>query len=503
MPRAWFHALTGVSAREEPGVAALQLRDFAESGPAVAELEAAAERGSEFRGRRAGALRGPARALLFGAMSAGLLLSVAIYNGFPTLYPDTGSYLFTGAFGRALFPFRSPGYGSFAMLTSLDRSLWFTAIAQALIVVFVLYEACKDLIGGDSRFRDHCLVGTAAFLAAFSSLPWETSLIMPDVFAGIVFLSLFLLVVNAQLGWIERILLAAISVVGVGAHASLLPIAAAFVTIMAAVRVFGWAPPEAPPVKSALPWLVVPLLLAGCWNANLNRQMGLGFRLSPAADDFLMGRLLNDGLAADYLRANCPAKPFVVCRYIDNLPKTPEQFLFWHPLLGQMDPAGNEVRAIVRGTLAAYPLRFAWNSAKHTLRQFVQCRTGDEVRDLALHAVNGNGPVMLEIFPGDIAAYSGSKLMQGRLVELTKILAGIDLAVFACSLIACVYLAFSRRDEKWNWFFGSAILFLFVNAAVCATFAGVYDRYQARVAWLIPLCLVVFVCRRVADQQAN
>src|SRR5579871_2702640 len=172
MPRAWFHALTGVSAREEPGVAALQLRDFAESGPAVAELEAAAERGSEFRGRRAGALRGPARALLFGAMSAGLLLSVAIYNGFPTLYPDTGSYLFTGAFGRALFPFRSPGYGSFAMLTSLDRSLWFTAIAQALIVVFVLYEACKDLIGGDSRFRDHCLVGTAAFLAAFSSLPW-------------------------------------------------------------------------------------------------------------------------------------------------------------------------------------------------------------------------------------------------------------------------------------------------------------------------------------------
>jgi hypothetical protein len=503
MPRGWLHALTAVPAREESGGVPSRAGRFASAGQAVVELEAVAERGSEVSWPPAGAVPGAARSLLFGVASAALLLSVAICNGYPTVYPDTGSYLFTGAFGKALFPFRSPGYGSFAMLTSLGRSLWFTAIAQAVIVVVCLYEACKYLIGGDSRFRDHCLVGIAAFLAAFSGLPWETSLIMPDVLAGVVFLSLFLLAFDARPSWLERILLATILAVGIGGHASLLPIAAISAVAIGMSRATGWAPRDSPSLKSALPWLVIPLLTAGLWNASLNRQMGLGFKLSPAGNDFLMGRLLNDGLAVDYLRANCPAKPFVACPYVDNLPKTPEQFLFWHPLLQQMDPDGNEVREIVRGTLAVYPLRFAWNSAKHTLRQFVQCRTGDEVRDLALHAVNGNGPVIAQIFPRDLAAYTGSKLIQGRLIGLTKIVSGIDLGVFALSAIACAYLAFSRGDQKWNWFFCSAVVFLFLNAAVCATFAGVYDRYQARVAWIMPLSLAIFACRRAADRQTD
>lgn len=503
MAPGWFRALVPVWAREEPGGVCLHADRLTPTERTVAELEPVAERGEELYGTAATTAYRAARSLLFGAISAGLLLSVAVYNGYPSVYPDTGSYLFTGAFGRALFPFRSPGYGAFAMVTSLGRSLWFTAISQAVVVAFVLYEACKYLIGGDSRFRDYCLVGITAFLAAFSSLPWETSLIMPDVFTGIVFLALFLLAFNARLGWLERIPLAAISTVGVGGHASLLPIAAAFVALVVGSRLAGWTPRDAPSMRSALAWLIVPLVAAGAWNANLNREMGLGFRLSPASDDFLMGRLLNDGLAADYLRVNCPAKPFVACRYIDDLPKTPEQFLFWHPLLREMDPNAHEVKEIVRGTLAAYPFRFVWNSAKHTLRQFVQCRTGDEVRDLALHAVNGNEPVIAQVFPHDVAPYYGSKLIQGRLVGLTRIVAAVDLAVFVVSTIVCAYLAFSRRDEKWNWFFYSAILFLFLNAAVCATFAGVYDRYQARVAWIMPMSLAIFVCRCGANKQTK
>lgn len=443
------------------------------------------------------------RSLLFGAMSACLLLSVAFYNGYPTVYPDTGSYLYSSAFRIPLFPFRAPGYGVFAMLTSLRVSAWFTIVAQAILVTVVLYELCKYLIGGDSRFRDHCLLGVAAFLAAFSSLPWETSLLMPDVFAGVVFLSLFLLAFNARMNWVERIALAAISAVGVGGHASLLPIASLFVVALAIGRLAGWAPREAPPARSVLPWLVLPLLAAGLWNANLNRQMGLGFRVSPAGNDFVLGRLLNDGLAAGYLRENCPQRRFVACRYVDNLPKTPEQFLFWHPMLREMDASGNEVKEIVRGTLAAYPLRFAWNSARHTLRQLVQFKTGDEVRDLALHAPNSNGMVIALVFPRDIDAYAASRLIQGRLIGLTKIVARVDTGVFWLSALACGFVALSRREQKWNSFFYSALVFLFLNAAVCATLAGVYDRYQARVAWLVPLCLAMFVCRRLADGQPD
>jgi hypothetical protein len=39
-----------------------------------------------------------------------------------------------------------------------------------------------------------------------------------------------------------------------------------------------------------------------------------------------------------------------------------------------------------------------------------------------------------------------------------------------------------------------------INAAVCSTFAGVYQRYQARVAWIIPLCLAFYVCRLLNER---
>jgi hypothetical protein len=198
------------------------------------------------------------------------------------------------------------------------------------------------------------------------------------------------------------------------------------------------------------------------------------------------------------LRANCPKRSFASCRYLNDLPKTPEQFLFWHPLLSEMELNGNEVHEVVWGTLAAYPVRFAWNSTRHTLRQFVQLRTGDEVRGLALGAPNGTGTMIQRVFPRDAASYANSKLIQGRLVSLTKVAAVIDAAAFWLSALACIAVVIRQRDEKRNWFFCSAIAYLFFNAAVCATLAGVYDRYQSRVAWLIPLCLAICLCERYA-----
>jgi hypothetical protein len=506
MPDEQFNAQTELPAQVSPDRVALDPGVSALSEPAAAGSDIALWIGDAPRWLRAGeGALAIARAVLYRALAVCLLLWVALYNAYPTVYPDTGGYIYTGAFGIALPPFRSPGYSVFIRLTSFGLSPWITVVVQAILVVFVLSALCRYLIGGDSRFRDRCLVLITAALAALTSLPWETSLVMPDVFAGVVFLALFLLAFNDELMWIERFVLAAIAGVGVGAHISLLPIAALFVAGLVATQVFfnvrGWRPAQVPSVRSILAWLAIPLLAAGIWTANLNREMGLGFQVSPSGNEFLLGRLLGDGLAADFLREDCPKRPFVACRYLGNLPKTPEQLLFWHPMLHEMDK--REVAEIVHGTLAAYPLRFAWNSFKHSLRQFVQFKTGDEVRDLALHATNSNGLVMLEVFPRDIEAYSTSRLIQGRLIGLTKVVAGADTAAFWLAAIACAFIAVKSRDKKWNQFLYAAIGFLFINAAVCATFAGVYDRYQSRVAWIIPLCLATFIGRHVSEARPD
>src|SRR4029077_10640274 len=170
-------------------------------------------------------------------------------------------------------------------------------------------------------------------------------------------------------------------------------------------------------------------------------------------NEFLLGRLFGDGLAGDYLRQNCPKKPFVACRPLADLPKTPEEFLFWNPLLRDLDARGDETREIVRGTLSAYPLRFMWISAKQTLRQLVTLRTGNEVRDFALHAPNSNAEVIQQVFPGDFHAFSTSRLIRGRLVPLTDAVAAIDSAVFWLSFVACMILTRTHRIEKLNRFF--------------------------------------------------
>jgi len=451
-------------------------------------------------------ITGGLRSVLFGTIGSCLLLWVALYNGYPTVYPDSGSYLYTGAFHIALPPFRSPGYSIFTEFTSLGTSAWFTVAVQAIVVVAVLYEVCKYLIGGESRFRDYCMLAIVCVMAVLTSLPWEVSLIMPDVFAGMVFLSVFLLAFNDQLRLTERIGLAVILTVSVGAHMSLLPIAALFVAALfvAALsipRLAGCQPPGSPPVRSMLAWLLVPMIAAGLWTATLNRSMGLGFKLSVSGNEFLLGRLFGDGLAADFLRESCPRKSFVACRDLNNLPKTTEDFLFWNPLLHDMDGHGDEIEELVRGTIAAYPLRFVGSSIKETFRQLGTFRTGQEVRDFALNAPNSNAAVIQRIYPRDFHAFSNSRLIRGQLVPLVDTATVIDTAVFWLSAVACLVLALTKRLHRLNRFFYSAIAFLVINAAICATLAGVYDRYQSRVAWILPLCLASYVCCLLGERK--
>lgn len=432
-------------------------------------------------------------------MATCALLWVAWYNGYPTTFPDTGSYLYTGKFFRALTPFRAPGYSMFTRAVSLGRSGWYIAVAQAVLAVYVVREACAYLIGGEPRFRDHCLLAIVCLLAALSSLPWEASLLMPDVFAGVMFLAAFLLAFNGTLRVAERIGLAVVLALAVSSHMSLLPIAVVFVAAVAIFRFAGWRPHGAPAPQTMAAWLLVPLAVAGLWTATLNREMGLGFRLSASGNEFLLARLFGDGIAADYLRANCPQKGFVACHYVDNLPRTQGEFLFYNPLLPALAGHRGEINEISRGAILAYPLRFAWSSFTETLRQLGSFRTGDETRTTAApDTITGDIKI---VFPGDLAGYRKSREYRDRIFPLARVLARVDTVVFVLSLIGCLGFARARGRKKLDAFLYVTMGFLVINAAVCATLAGVYDRYQSRVAWLIPFCLALYVCDLVRDKR--
>ena len=431
------------------------------------------------------------RSLLLGVVAICLLLSVAMFNGYPTVFSDTGSYLLTGAFLIAFEPFRAPGYGIFTRISSLGISAWFTIAMQAVIVVYVLRETCEYLIGGSRKLTDVCLVASVCVLTALTCLPWLVSLLMPDVFAGVLFLSAFLLAFADDLHPMRRILLAGVMIISVASHMSLFPIAALFVAAVLVLKLAWRQRDAAPPARSALAWLLVPVFAAGFWTMNLNREMGLGFRLAPSGNTFVLARLFGNGMAGDFLRENCPSRPLIACRYLSNLPQTPEQFLFWHPLLHDLKGHEKEMDAMTRAIILARPLRFLVSSTKGTLLQLAAIWTGDEIR--TYRAPQWNNSAIQQVFPGDFQALSNDRQFRGRLLPLADSVARIHNTIFWLSVVSCLLLARTGRFPRVNQLYYSALLFLLINAAICATFAGVYDRYQNRVAWIIPFCLTAYV----------
>jgi hypothetical protein len=425
------------------------------------------------------------------------MLSVEFYNGYPTISSDTGSYVLTGKFLVAIAPYRAPGYSIFIRLTSLGISAWFTVAMQAVMVVYVLHETFDYLIDSDSKFSDYYFLASVCAMAALTSLPWMVSLLTPDVFAGVLFLSAFLLAFAGELRPLQRIALSVIFMISIAAHSSLFPIGALFVVVAVILRHVSRPPHGLSSTGPVLPWLLVLISLAGFCTAGLNRQMGLGFRLAPSRNAFFLARLFGEGLAADFLRENCPTRNFVSCRDLSHLPQTQDEFLFHHPLLLELKGHEDEMGEIIRGTLLAYPVRFVRSSAEGTLLQLMTLRTGDDIRSYGER--NWNNAVISKVFPREMQVFLNGRQNRDRLILLANGSAAVDTPVFWLSVVACLAFAWTGRFGRINMFFYSAVTYLVINASICATFGGVYDRYQSRVAWILPFCLTAYICCLASD----
>lgn len=441
------------------------------------------------------------RALLFGALAASLLLWVAFYNGYPIVTPDSGGYMYSGAFHVGVWPFRAPAYGAFMKWTRLRTSSWLTIAAQAAIVVYVLREILAYLVGGERKYIDRCLLYGTCLLTVLTGLPWLVSELMPDVFAGILLLCAFLLAFAGELRPGQRAVLFCVTTVSVASHTSLLPIAFLFVAVLIGLRLVDRQSRGLPPIRHVLVWLLLPIVAAGFYTAYENRAMGLGFSLSPTKYDFLLGRLFGNGMAGDFLRQNCQTRPFISCRYLSHLPHHQSEFLFQHPLIRDLKGHDDEVKAIVQGTIFGSPARFIASSAKEALLQLVSLRTGADTRLEILSDETFYD--ILRVIPREFQPFFISKQFNGLLFPLTDALSAVHVGIFWVSLAACFVFAWRRRFARIDMFLVSAVLFLIINAAVCGALSGLDDRYQSRVAWVIPLCLLAYVCSALAEWKSG
>ena len=101
---------------------------------------------------------------------------------------------------------------------------------------------------------------------------------------------------------------------------------------------------------------------------------------TPGGEAVAFGRMLQDGIVAQYLRDHCPQQKLKLCPYRDELPATADDFLWGHSMfdkLGRFRGMNDEMGFIATHALAEYPLWQAEAAIVATAEQLLHVATGE------------------------------------------------------------------------------------------------------------------------------
>ena len=246
------------------------------------------------------------------AMASTLILLVpAIWNRFPLLQYDTGGYL-ARWFEGYLVPSRSRVYGLFL---NAARLFWPVVIVQAALTVWVLALLLRALGFGGRPLAAARRHGAAVV----TTLPWLTSILLTDIFAGLAVLALHLLVfADDTLRRWERIALIALIAFAVATHS------ATFAVV--------WRCSPRPRCAWCSSRIGAPrrhcarrrrggarrgMLLAA------NYAVAGRLAWTPGGLALSFGRMLQDGIVTRYLADHCPDPRLKLCAHRTSCRPTP------------------------------------------------------------------------------------------------------------------------------------------------------------------------------------
>jgi hypothetical protein len=412
-----------------------------------------------------------------------MLLSVAIWNGFPLIFYDTGAYILQGL-GREFVVERSPVYSLFLGYGGGGKSLWLIAIIQAALTAFVIVETARCVA---PRMRVGVFVGLAFALVILTGLPWYAGQIEPDCFTALTVLCTYLLAFHARdLGWPRAIAIFATAGFAAATHPSHILLIVGLVLIVAVFKIVSIARSGADGLRLsslALPLMSAILAVALTFTANYSLTGKLFFNRSGGV--FVFASMLQDGLVDRLLHDTCPQSGYRLCAYKDEMPKTAERWL-WFPdspfaRMGHFVGTAEESQRVVYDILARYPGAFILSTIHDTVEQLADFRTGDQIepQEWALHHN------LDRFIPHQMTAY-----MRARQQEGTIRFHYVNDVHWPVAMLAQIGLlaafAMMVRQRRWNSaiFLGFVMAALLGNALICGALSNPHDRYQSRLVWL-------------------
>ncbi len=431
-----------------------------------------------------------------------LLMWAAIFNRFPLIFPDSGTYLGI-AFAPEYAIDRSSAYGWFLkpFVSTLPNAagLWLALTAQAVIIAGILFIAVNNVIPEASR-----PVGTAAilFTAVATSLPWHAGQFMPDAFTGPLVLVSWLAASrdSSDPGTPTLWLVATALAMTHYTHLVLLPITAAVTIAADACLGTGLRRCAKRAATALLASCLAALFLASANKTVLNRAS-----VSPAGPLFLFARLNEDGLIAPWLASHCGRDaPAELCAIAPKLPRDSQQLLWggantpittmiWHAEPEERWRWIDQMAVANRGAIAAQPLRFLSSAAGGMASQLVAFQALDDECPVGCQDIHGGIAFTLNRDrPETVAQLHASRQVLDQ--NPKRLIRAITTPLAAVAMLLCpfaILICWRRRDRISVSLLVAVGTSVLANAAMAGALSDVHDRYQSRIVWLVPMVLLL------------
>jgi hypothetical protein len=439
-------------------------------------------------------------------ITAILACYMGFYNGFPFVYPDTGSYIFSGFKNEVLID-RPIMYGLFLRHVSLAESLWLVVFVQSLLLTFSVYYIFRYF----SKVQNFTLyfLGFFAVILLFTGVSVNICQLIPDVFTPILILTFIVLMLGEQVSRTHYIICAILFLMALTMHTSHMAIIGLFlfcVSILFFIRKWRKRPETISLRKLGLGWT---LLLSG-WMILCTTHYALGgkFAAANASHVFMVNRLVDMGIMKDFLDESCRKKEYKFCEFKDDVPV---DFL-WDEKESPLYKTGGweqnraEYNEIISEVFSRpkYIKSFIMRSFESGLQQFFSFDTGDTPSLKEGSAVYGTIDWFYHSLLRD---YVISKQFRGHLnYDLLNFVQRI--VIIIAMILSCLILYSSELSPGTRKLMLFVLGLLLCNAVVCGSLASVNMRFQSRVVWLI--LLPVFICltergsvKRILDSYRN
>ena len=440
---------------------------------------------------------------LVSLLSVTCLVWPALWNGYPIVFADTGTYL-SQATHHYLGWDRPVFYSMFMWPLHLGLSTWPVILVQSCLTVFVL-DQTRRAFGLPIGW----LLGVTVFLAIATWLPWTVAELMPDLFTPLLILLLARLVFAGSLLRLrDRVAITVLAAFLIATQQSSVPLALGFLAVVIPLRRFVDTTPLHSDVRQE-PWFVAvaPLLAPGLAIVALVLVNTVGFgriSVSPYGNVFVLARVIYDGPGMTVLRDNCPDHDWRLCGYLDRFPATADEFLWARSspvmLAGGHKAISAEADAIIREAMITQPGRLVVATWNNTIEQLTRFASGDGLQSWNEQV----SPWINQDFPTEErAAFHSARQQSGNLaVPAPLVIAhrATALAGIAAALLL-LPLAWHRRHTA-AWFLAVALLALPLSAVITGGLSTPHDRYQSRIIWL-PAAMAFLTIPALIDRHRN